>query len=216
MADHRSRLPLVGVLAGLTFGVGLFTLFTIPGGGEATDQQVTDFYNSGGSRATALGLYFVLVVGSWLMMSFYTGLAARLDDDPLAGFVRRLASIGAAAVIIGGAIALAPSSVQINSGRPFVGVPIAQTFDHAGLMVAIVGGVYSFAAATFVLCLRARRTATLPGWIAISGMVIAVLLLASIVVAPALLLPLWVIPAGLGARRAPAATAGLGEAHAVA
>jgi hypothetical protein len=216
MADHRSRLPLAGVLAGLTFGAGLFTLFTIPGGGNVTDQQITDFYNSGGGRATALGLYFVLVVGSWLMMWFFTALAARLEDGPLAGFVRRLAAIGSAAMIIGGAIALAPSSVQMNSGRPFVGVPIAQTFAHAGLMVAIVGGVFSFAAAMFAMCLRARRTAALPGWVAVSGMVVAVLLLASFVVAPALLLPIWVILAGLGSRRVPAAVPSPVPAHAVA
>ncbi|NJC69056.1 hypothetical protein HC031_04860 [Planosporangium thailandense] len=216
MTENRSRLPLAGVLAGLTFGAGLFTLFTIPGGGDVTDQQITDFYHDGGRRATALGLYFVLVVGSWLMTWFFTELAARLEPGAFTGFVRRMAAVGTAAVIVGGAIALAPSSVQMNSGRPFVGVAIAQTFAHAGLLVAIVGGVFSFAATTFAVCLRAPRTRALPGWVAVSGMVVAVLLLTSFVVAPAVLLPLWVIVAGLGTRRAPAAAHGPVTAHATA
>jgi hypothetical protein len=216
MADHRSRLPLAGVLAGLTFGAGLLTLFTIPGGGNVTDQQITDFYNSGAHRATALGLYFALVIGSWLMMWFFAELVSRLGPGPFAGFIRRMAAVGTAAVIIGGAIALAPSSVQMNSGRPFVGIPIAQTFAHAGLLVVIVGGVFSFAAAMFAVCLRSRRTAALPGWVAFSGMVVAVLLLAAFVVAPAVLLPVWVIIAGLGARRTAATAPTPATAQAVA
>jgi hypothetical protein len=216
MADHRSRLPLAGVLAGLTFGAGLFTLFTIPGGGNVTDQQITNFYNSNAHQATALALYLVLVAGSWLMMWFYTELASRLQPGPLTGIIHRLAATGSAAVIIGGALALAPSSVQMNSGRPFVGVPIAQTFAHAGLMVIIVGGIFSYAAATFAVCLRARRTAALPGWVAVSGMVVAVLLLAAFVVAPAVLLPAWAIIAGLGARRTTATAPTPATAHAVA
>lgn len=216
MTENRSRLPLAGVLAGLAFGAGLFTLFTIPGGGVVTDRQITDFYDSSGRRGTAFVLYLVLVVGSWLMTWFFTELAARLEPGLLAGFVRRMAAVGTAAVIIGGGIAFAPSSVQMNSGRPFVGIPIAQTFAHAGLMVVIVGGVFSFAAATFAVCLRARRTRALPGWVAVSGMVVAVLLLAAFVVAPAILLPLWVIVAGLGARRAPAVAPVGAAAHATA
>ncbi len=215
MADHRSRLPLAGVLTGLTFGAGLYMLFTIPGGGTVTDQQFADFYNSGAQRATAFGLYLALVVGSWLMMWFFNELGSRLEPGRLTGFADRMALVGTAAVVIGGAIALAPASVQVNSGRPFVGIPIAQTLTHAGLLV-FVAGVYSFATAMFVLCLRSRRAATMPRWVAVSGMVVAVLLLAAFVVAPAVLLPAWVIIAGLGARRAAATAPTRATAQAVA
>lgn len=204
MTQQRSRLPLAGVLAGLTFGTGLFTLFTIPGGGDTTDQQFTDFYNSGSHRATAFGLYLVLAVGSWLMVWFYGELAARFGPGPLSAFIHRMATVGATATLVGGGIMLAPASVQTNSNAPFVGVPIAQTLTHAGLLVVIVGGVYTFAATTFILCLRARRASALPGWAAITGMVVAVFLLASIVATPAILLPVWVIIAGLAGRRVPA------------
>src|SRR5258705_4283751 len=54
-------------------------------------------------------------------------------------------------------------------------------------------GIFSYAVATFAVCLAARRTAALPRWVAVSGMVAAVLLLASFVVAPAVLLPTWAI-----------------------
>jgi hypothetical protein len=72
------------------------------------------------------------------------------------------------------------------------------------------------ASVTFVLCLRSRRAGTLPGWAAVSGMVVAVLLLTAFVVAPALLLPAWVIIAGFGARRIPANAPTPATVHAVA
>lgn len=208
---NRSRLRLSGVIAGLTFGVGLLSLFSVPGGGNVTDQQISDFYASSGRPGAAFALSLVLAVGCWSMVWFFSELRARLEPGVAADLGVRLATMGSLAVLAGTGITLAPTGVQLMAGGSFVGVPIAQTLDQAGLFVAIFGGVYTLAVAVFLLCMQARRSGVLPGWASASGLVVAVLLVTSVVGMPAVLLPLWVIVAGLGSRRRSGSGAGRQE-----
>jgi hypothetical protein len=60
----------------------------------------------------------------------------------------------------------------------------------------------------FLTARAARRAGAVPGWVGTSGMVVAVLLLASYIVAPVVLLPLWVLATALGTRSHRAAVAG--------
>jgi hypothetical protein len=187
-----TRLRVAGALAGVLFGAGLFSIFLVPGGGTVTDTQFTDFYRSGTSRAAAMILYATLVVGSWLLAWFYTELRRVTGPGAISDYAGRLAWLGSGATIIGGAIALAPTAVQVNSGGGYVGIPLEHTFDPAGLLV-VVGGIYSYALATFLLCLHARNTRVAPRWQTLTGMIVAVLLLAAYLAVPAILLPAWVL-----------------------
>ncbi|HEX7106208.1 MAG TPA: hypothetical protein VF218_09595 [Acidothermaceae bacterium] len=202
MSGSRSRLGTAAVLAGVLFAAGLFSVFLLPGGGKVTDQQFTDFYNSSGRRGAALLLFFALVAGSWLMAWFFGELRRAYAPGALADFAERAAWLGATATVVGAGVALGPVGVQMNSGRTFVGIPVAHAFDQAGLLILIVGGVYSFALATFLMCLHASRTSSAPRWQTVTGRIIAVLLLASYVASPAMLLPLWAIVVGVTSRRA--------------
>lgn len=192
-APNRTRMRLAGVLAAVVFTAGLFSIFLLPGGGEVTDAQFTDFYASGTARATAMILYLALAAGSLLMAWFYTELRHAVGPGAAADYAGRLAWLGSAATIIGASVALAPTAVQLNSGSDFVGIPLAHTFDQAGLLIIIVGGIYSYALATFLLCRHARHAKTAARWQATVGMTIAVLLLASYFATPAILLPAWVL-----------------------
>ena len=92
--------------------------------------------------------------------------------------------------------------VLVNTGQHFVGVPIATALAQSGLFVMIGCGIYSIAVAIFLFSLEARRQRTaLPRWLATSGLVVAVLLLGSYVGAPAALLPIWLVVAGLASRQ---------------
>ena len=200
MNVRTSRLPIAGPLAGIVFTVGLLSVLLVPGGGTVTEQQFADFYGSGARRMTALALYVVLVAGSWLMGWFFDELSTRVGQGR-GEVARRVAWLGSTAVIIGGAVALAPTGVQVNSGSSFVGVPLAHTFEQAGLLIVVVGGIYSFALAVLLLSLDARRSSVVPSWVGTSGIVVAVLLLASYVVLPMVLLPLWAVAVGIGSRQ---------------
>lgn len=200
MSRTQSQLAPAGVLAGIVFGAGLFTALLLPAGGTVSDRQVTDFYESAGKRTTVLVLFLALVVGSWLMAWFFGELRRSLPAGGPGEYAERAAWLGATASIVGGALAVAPAAAQDLGGQDFVGVSQAVVFGQAGLSCLLVGGMYSFALATFLVSLHAGRTGAVPRWQAISGMTVAVLLLGSFVAAPAMLLPVWALVTGVSPR----------------
>jgi hypothetical protein len=215
MSRTQSQLAPAGVLAGIVFGAGLFTALLLPAGGTVSDRQVTDFYESAGKRTTVLVLFLVLVVGSWLMAWFFGELRRSLPAGGPGEYAERAAWLGATASIVGGALAVAPAAAQDLGGQDFVGVSQAVVFGQAGLSCLLIGGMYSFALATFLVSLHAGRTGAVPRWQAISGMTVAVLLLGSFVAAPAMLLPVWALVTGVWPRARLSRAAGAAESVAV-
>lgn len=198
----RGRPSISGIVAGVVTAVGFASLVLVPGGGTTTAKSVVDFYDSSGKRAWAYALAVVLIVGCMTIMWFFTQLKSRLADTTLTRMAHIFALFGAASVAIGTAIMLGPTGVQVNTGQAFVGVPIATTLAQSGLGVIIACGMYPIAAAIFLMSLQARRErAALPRWLATAGMVVAVLLIGSAVGAPAVLLPIWLVVAGVATWR---------------
>ena len=201
----KNRLTAAGILAGIVFGAGFVSLLLIPGlGGTSKTTNFTDFYNSSGHRGTAAILAFVLLVGSWLMIWFFTELRGQAAGSVRSDVAYRLRVVGAAAVIVGTAIELGPLMVQNNSDNAsFVGIPVAHTFAQAGFGAA-ASGMVSFALAVFLYGLEFRRAAAMPAWLGVVSLVIAVLLVpGSFFGIGAFLLPVWTIVVGVVARRAP-------------
>lgn len=198
-----SRLTVAGVVAGIVFAVGFVAVILIPGlGGTSSTKDFDDFYNSSGRRGAATLLGFVLVVGCWLMVWFFTELRSRLRSSVRSDFAVRLSVIGAAAVIVGGAVELGPAMVQNNQDNAdFVGIPIAHTFAQAGAGAVIVG-MFTFAAAVLLCGLEFRGVVGLPSWLRIFSIVIGVLLVGSFFAAPGFLLPIWAIVVGIAGRGA--------------
>jgi hypothetical protein len=178
-------------------------LLLIPGlGGTSTTKNFTDFYDSSSHRGTANLLGYVLLVGCWLMIWFFTELRARMTASVRSDIAYRLSIVGVAAVIVGTAVELGPLMVQNNSDNgSFVGIPIAHTFAQAGFGVA-TAGMAGFALAVFLYGLEFRRAAAMPGWLGVVSLVIAVLLLGSFFGFGAFLLPVWTIVVGVAAGRA--------------
>jgi hypothetical protein len=200
MPGTSSHVAPAGVLAGLVFGAGLFTVLMVPAGGGVSDRKVTDFYASGGHRLSVLLLFLVLVVGSWLMAWFFGELRRSLPAGLPTEYAEKVAWVGAAASIAGGALVVAPAAAQDLGGQDFVGVSQAVLLGQAGLSCLLVGGMYSFALATFLVALHAGRTSAVPRWQSATGMVVGVLLLASIMAVPSMLLPLWALVTGVASR----------------
>lgn len=201
LVQTEKRLTIAGISSGVVFAVGYLVGAIVPGGGDTSDKSITDFYDSSGKRAAAFILALVLVAGCFLMVWFFTELRNRLPEHGLTAVGHTIAMIGAGLVAAGGLIMLAPAGVQMNSGRDFVGIPIAHTFAQAGLAVMLAGGMYAFAVAVFILSLEARRTGAFAGWLSIAGLVVGVLLLASFFWLPGFLLPIWTIVLGVAAAR---------------
>lgn len=194
------RLRVSAVLAALLFSVGYLVVLMVPGGGDVTDRDFTDFYDSDDRIFVSFLLYVVLLAAAWSIVWFFTEVKARLRDDLLSQAALAIALLGCGGLVIGGALLGAPGGVQMNSDAGFVGIPIAHTFAQAGLGVMLVVGMYSLALATALVSVAARRDALVPSWLSIAGIVIAVLMIGSFIWLPGYVFPLWILTFGLFVR----------------
>ena len=196
----RAQLIAAGVLSAALFAVGYLLSGFIPGGGATEASTVATFYAEGGT-GSAYALFFGLLAATGCLIWFFTLLGARLGDTTPTRVGMRLATVGAALLVAGGAIMLAPTSALKISGAEFVGVPTAVAFAQAGLGVMVIGGIWMLAASVIVLSWRARRVSDYPQWLAWSGIVIGTLSLGSLIWAPGLLLAVWFLLAAIGLGR---------------
>jgi hypothetical protein len=192
---------IAAVTAALVFTVGFagFLFLGPPGGGTTAAKDVVDYYHSTGSVVTGMVFGYVQVAGCLLLIWFFNELRSRLADTMLTRVALTFAIVGSALIVAGTGIMLGPSGVRLFTGSSFaggafVGVPAAITAGQSGLWVLLFGGVYPIGAAIVLLSLAAlRQQAALPRWLAIAGLVIGVLLVASLVGTPALLLAIWLL-----------------------
>jgi hypothetical protein len=196
---NRVRIP--GILGGILFAVGIVGSFTIPGGGDVTDQQFITFYESSGKRTMAVFGSIVLVIACWLLVWLFRELRASLAPGARAEVGNQLGIAGAVMVIVGGGIKLAPTMVQMDSVRAFVGQVIANVLEQAGAGV-MMAGIWTMAVSIFLTSLHMRSSGTPPRWLGLFGMVISVLLAASFIGEAILLLPIWAIVVGITGVRA--------------
>ncbi len=208
----RNRLTIAGVTAGLVFGAGLIAAITVPGlGGTSTTKSFNEYYGSSQHRGIGALLGFVLMIGTWLMIWMFTELRARLARSVRADMAHLLAVIGCAAAMIGVAIELGPTMAQNTTDNGgFVGIPVAHALAQAGAGTLIMG-LLTCGVAVFLFGLEFRAAAGVPRWLGPVSLVVGVLLIGSLFLAPAFLLPLWSILVGVGAGRGLTVPATRGE-----
>ncbi len=195
--NERTRLLASAVVSGLLFAAGYCIVLIIPGGGEVTEKNFTDFYDSDGRQMAGFVLFFVLVAGSLSLLWFFNELRARLPDTILTRTAGTAAAVGAAAVAIGAGILGGPLGAAQNSDLAFVGPPVAEVFAQAGLGVMLGFGMSGLALATVLMSVAARKSSALPSWLSIAGIVAGVIMLGSYIWLPGLIFPIWVIVLGI-------------------
>jgi hypothetical protein len=193
----KTRLLVSAVAAAVLFSIGYALVVVIPGGGEVTTEDFTDFYEADRSMATPFMLVLALLAGAWSLVWFFSELRSRLVTEMLTTVGYGTALIGAAGLAIGGALLFAPAAVQMNSDSDFVGVEIAHTFAQAGLGTMLMVGMLSMAVATILFSIALKRSNLVPSWLGIVGIVFGVLMVASYVWVPGYLLPIWVLAVGI-------------------
>ena len=191
---NKVRIP--GILGGILFAVGIVGTFTIPGGGETKDAQFLAFYNSSGKRTIAGFGFLALIISGWLLIWLFNELRVSMALGMRTTMAHQLGVIGVAMIVVGGGIDLAPAMVQMASHRKYVGPDIASAFSQAGASV-LLAGVWTMAVSIFLTSLQMRSSGFFPRWLGAFGMVLAVLLAASIIGTPILLVPIWAIVVGI-------------------
>jgi hypothetical protein len=192
----RAKVLLSAVVAAALFTIGYFIAMVVPGGGRVTPEEITSFYAEEGNQSLTLMLAIALAAGSLALVWFFNELRARLPETTLTRVGYAAAIIGLVGLASGGAVLLAPIGVQLNSDADFVGVEIAHTFAQAGLGLMLLVGMYSLALATALFSVAFKRNDTVPSWLAIAGIVVAVLMIGSYVWGPGLVFPIWVLVVG--------------------
>ena len=162
---QRMSLLLSAVVSAVLFTIGYLVGALVPGGGDVTDEDFVDFYNSDSEITTALVLAYVLVAGCLALIWFFTELRTRLPDDVISRVAYASAVFGAASVAIGGVLLLAPGSAQLFSDREFLGVDIAHAFAMAGFGIMLIPGMGAFALATALVSLSFLRSGMAPAWL---------------------------------------------------
>ncbi len=201
--NSRSNLRLSALVAGLLFGVGYCLVVVVPGGGDVSEQDFTDFYASDGRQFAAFGLFFALVAGCLAATWFFNELRAALPESVLTRTAGGAAAVGSAAVAIGAAILTAPIGAQQNSDFAFVGAPIAEVFAQAGLGVMLAAGMLSLALAMVLANLAVRRSGLGPAWLSIAGIAAGVIMVGSYIWLPGLVFPIWLVATGAVGMKAP-------------
>jgi hypothetical protein len=193
----KMRLRLAALLAAALFSVGYLIVLIIPGGGDVTAKDFTDYYDSDGRMHISFVLTIALLIGAWAIVWFFAEAKARLADDVLGRMVSGLSILGSGALVAGAAILGGPTGVQTNSSENFVGVPIAHTFAQAGLGVMLFVGMSSLALATALVSISAHRHALVPRWLSVGGVIVGVLMLGSYIWLPGYIFPIWIVVFGL-------------------
>lgn len=193
----NAQLRVSALLAAALFSIGFLVVLVIPGGGEVSAKDFTDYYDSVGRKRVALVLAFVLIAAAWALVWFFAEVRARLADDALGRVASGVSLLGSGALAVGAAIMLAPTGAMLASDADFVGVPIAHTLAQAGLGVMLSVGMWSLALATALLNVAAHRQGVVPRWLSIGGVFVSVLMLASYIWVPGYIFPIWLVVFGL-------------------
>jgi hypothetical protein len=193
----NTRLRLAALLAAVLFSVGYLVVLIIPGGGDVTIKDFTDYYDSDGRMRASFVLMVVLLFAAWAIVWFFAEAKARLDDGLLTRMATSASLVGSGALVVGAAILGGPTGVQMSSDEDFVGMPIAHTFAQAGLGVMLFVGMGSLALATALVSIAAHRHAAVPRWLSVGGVIVAVLMVGSYIWLPGYIFPVWVLAFGL-------------------
>jgi hypothetical protein len=204
--------PTAGVLAAITFVVGLIFISDSPDDTD-TDAQVLAWYADHGHRVGIVVGAFLLAFCGLFFLWFAGGLrqCLRAAEGP-GGRLTQIAFGGAVAFIAMlwiGTAALA----AVQAGQELGDLPALKAADVARYLGSVgFGSILLFAAFGAIALIDAAsivimRTGILPKWLAWLGFVAAVVLLFAVVFIPMVALPIWVLATSIVLFRLPSVEA---------
>ena len=180
----------IGIIGAALYVLAMLVLNAVPGGGPVDAADFDRFYVADQQMSLAiLGLFlagFAAVALLWFLWQLRVAIGTHLAE---LGFIA--GAIGLAQFTVATGLIVAPSGVQLIGGQPFVGAEIAHSVASAGWAIMLVGGAFALAVAVAAFSRAARRTNSLPGWVATTGYVVAAVQVVAAMFVPHFLVPLW-------------------------
>jgi hypothetical protein len=202
MSDSTRWPAIAGILFVPLFIAGMLLHAPgIPDSDEPIEKWVK-WVNDGGKQAAALISAYLLVLAAIAFIVFALGLVRRIRDggterNVAAGAVLGLGVLGSVLLIVGGVALNASLVIYLFDDKapdPTDIVVFLQAMS-IGYGTILVGAAIAFAG-TIAIATAALRPVT-PTWFTVAGYIAAVLLLASVLFIPIVLLPLWVLGASI-------------------
>ncbi|HEV8299269.1 MAG TPA: hypothetical protein VGQ20_18310 [Acidimicrobiales bacterium] len=202
MGDSNRWPAIAGILFVPLFVVAM--LMHAPGVPD-TDEPIAEWakwVNDGGNQALALISAYLFVLAAVAFVAFSLGVGRRIrnagsDSTVAAGAVVGLSVLGSVLLIVGGmALNAGPISYLFDDNLPDpTDVVVFTQSMSIGYGSILVGAAISFAAAIAIASTALRNA--MPRWFTIAGFVAAIVLLASVIFIPIVVLPLWVLGASI-------------------
>ncbi len=190
--------PIAGVLAAVTFVVGLIFVSDSPGSKDS-DAQVVAWYADHSHRIGILVGAFVLAFCGLFFLWFASGLRERLRAaEGRGGRVSNVAFGGGilfvAMLWVGGAaLAAIPASQSFGSNPALKVADIGRIVPSLGFGAILVFAAFGAIALIGATSIVSMRTGVLPTWFAWLGIVAIIALLFGVVFLPLIALPIWLL-----------------------
>lgn len=192
-------------VTGILFAIGTFAgLLLLLGGaavGDTTNAEAADWLGKGAHRTRMMVGAYVMAGGAVAFMVYAAGLLQRMRNTQapqLAVNVAQLAGTVFALLVLAAAVGMASGAYAVQSGvepQPIdVGAVRVSTF---GFMLWAIAG--ALAGATFITAVSIGSfvSGVLPRWLALLGLLFAVLALFGIEFLPTLGILVWAILVGI-------------------
>lgn len=199
--DTRSWIRWAGLAFVLLFVVG-WNLVSFTWEDSANDQEVVDWYASGGNRVRQLVGAYITTMAALAFLVFGTGLSRLIPRPSVAQLVRSLTQLFTALLVAGtAAIVSAAASVEIPGFPEPTDPELLRTVESIGFGMVLLGGLMAAGGAVLVSSYGLRSAGVIPSWLVVAGYVAgAVLIVAGVLFIPALLLVLWALAVAVTAR----------------
>ena len=201
--------PVAGVLAAVTFIVGLALVANGPESDDS-DAEVLAWYAKQGHRVSVIiGVYVLAFCGLFLLW-FASGLRERLRAAEGSGGRLSNVALGGAVVCVGllyvGSFAMAavPAGESLGGVTAVSDADVARFLPQMGFGAILVGAMFGAIALIDAASIVIYRSGILPRWLAWLGFVCALLLLFAAAFIPVLALPIWLIATSVVLFRTPA------------
>ena len=164
--------PWMGIAFFVLFVVG-FVVFPTPDNGKDTAKWARWWTDSGHRVGAVVGAY-LMVLGVLAFVWFMWGLNQRVREPN--GVMITFGSLFVGLALVSALVRAAIPGGKVFGDTPVpAGADLARQLDNTGFALLLVAGALAAGAFVATASYLARRDAILPGWLTISGYVVAVL-----------------------------------------
>ena len=200
--------PTAGILAAITFFVGVVMASNSPDSDD-NNAQIVSWYADHGHRVTVIVGAFILAFFGLFLLWFAAGLRERLRLAE--GAEGRLANVALGGAVLcvalvwmgGAALAAIPAGQSLGGANALTVSDVGRYLPSAGFGAILLFGMFGAIALIDATSVVIWRTGVLPRWLAWLGFVCGVVLLFGVIFLPMIAFPIWLIAASIVLYRRP-------------